>query len=500
MCAVNAQIVRSNAHSVSFAVSSLFGRMVLLLFLVAALCVIPVLRVIFWRVRPRSRSICVVVLGDIGRSPRMQYHAISFADSDFLVDLVGFPGSKPLQKLTNHSNVKIIAVSDIFKWIKMDSFPLLRYASKFFIQLLQLVFTLFFFTRRPKHFLVQNPPSLPTLLAVYLVCLLSGSHMVVDWHNYGYTILQLALKPGHLLVRAAKVYEQTLGTFATSNLCVTEAMREDLKNNWNIQAVTLYDRPPLMFQKTPIEVAHKLFLRLSQKYPTFRPQPRQSQSVLQPSGGLCEETAFTYNRNDKVELRSDRPFLLLSSTSWTEDEDFSILLQSLENYEVAAKEKSSRLPCLLCVITGKGPQKKMYEDEIAGKSFDSVQFCLPWLEAEDYPLLLGSADLGVSLHKSSSGLDLPMKVVDMFGCGLPVCAFNFNCLHELVKHGVNGLTFCSALGLTNQIQRLARDFPESPSSELNTFRQNLKSFQTSRWKENWTKTALPLFMNASPQK
>lgn len=39
-------------------------------------------------------SVQVVVLGDIGRSPRMQYHAISLARVGVRVDLIGFAGMR----------------------------------------------------------------------------------------------------------------------------------------------------------------------------------------------------------------------------------------------------------------------------------------------------------------------------------------------------------------------------------------------------------------------
>ena len=137
------------------------------------------------------------------------------------------------------------------------------------------------------------------------------------------------------------------------------------------------------------------------------------------------DTRFTTTNNSRATLRPERPAMLISSTSWTEDEDFDILFKALQEYDKMADTKASKLPDLVCVITGKGPLKAHYQDIISQTTLNHVQICTPWLEAEDYPTLVGSADLGICLHTSSSGLDLPMKVVDMFGCGVPVCAVGF---------------------------------------------------------------------------
>jgi beta-1,4-mannosyltransferase len=38
------------------------------------------------------RSVAILVLGDIGRSPRMMYHAQSFAENGFSTNLIGYGG------------------------------------------------------------------------------------------------------------------------------------------------------------------------------------------------------------------------------------------------------------------------------------------------------------------------------------------------------------------------------------------------------------------------
>lgn len=52
-------------------------------------------------------------------------------------------------------------------------------------------------------------------------------------------------------------------------------------------------------------------------------------------------------------------------------------------------ESNDTHPKLICVITGKGPLKYHYEQMILKLKWKKVSIKTPWLENNDYPLLLG---------------------------------------------------------------------------------------------------------------
>jgi len=238
----------------------------------------------------------------------------------------------------------------------------------------------------------------------------------------------------------------------------------------------LYDRAHGQFSRCSPGVAHSLFKQLE-----F--------SQIQ---GTTERTLFTESDANGIRFRPDRPVLIVSSTSWTEDEDFSILLDAIAGCDSRmAAQHSSAEPRLVFVITGRGPLKAFFEAKISAMRFLHTRVHTVWLTHEQYPRLLGSADLGVCLHTSSSGLDLPMKVVDMFGSELPVCAINFSCLSELVHHGQNGLIFDTSQELCQQILNLCAGFPSSP--KLQTLRTGTGEFKNVSWAASWSRVALPIF-------
>jgi beta-1,4-mannosyltransferase len=305
----------------------------------------------------------------------------------------------------------------------------------------------------------QNPPSIPTLFIAITVCFMRNTHLIIDWHNYGWTILAGTRGADHPFVTLSKHYEAILGRWGpTASFTVTRAMARQLKGPpYDISSpiLTLHDRPAAIFQ--PIDAEGRLdFLR------------------------RLDETSM-----DADAICSGKKRLLVSSTSWTPDEDFSLLLAALCTYSTLSL--ATKLPPILAIITGKGPQKQMYLDRIAALNKSSkltnVSISTAWLSAEDYASLLACADLGVCLHKSSSGVDLPMKVVDMFGAGLPVAGYsNYESWEELVTEGVNGRGFVMSEDLASVLEDL---FGESDGKALAVLKKGAVREGSRRWDEEW---------------
>lgn len=178
-------------------------------------------------------NVCVIVLGDIGRSPRMQYHASSLLENNFNVDLIGYVESSPMAKLQAHPNAHIHPLS-AFPESNLPTF--LKYLFKTMWQMLTLLVALFS-VRRPQFVLCQNPPAIPALFVCSLYCAMVRSKLIVDWHNYTYSILALNSSPNGKLVRFARWIERYFGQKAFANLCVTRAMQEDLQSKWGIKWV-----------------------------------------------------------------------------------------------------------------------------------------------------------------------------------------------------------------------------------------------------------------------
>lgn len=49
--------------------------------------------------------------------------------------------------------------------------------------------------------------------------------IIIDWHNFGYSIMALQMGREHWAVKLANWYEHTVGRTAYAHLTVTQAMR-----------------------------------------------------------------------------------------------------------------------------------------------------------------------------------------------------------------------------------------------------------------------------------
>ena len=166
-------------------------------------------------------------------------------------------------------------------------------------------------------------------------------------------------------VLAARWYESFFGRKAAKHLCVSKAMQQFLQSEWGIAATVFYDTAPDWFHRANVQERHELFTRIAAdlnapmhttdlSYASQSPYSRHEFPAAQdnlnhvPSNGLLESdhNVFTSVVHSKPQLKSDRPALIVSSTSWTVDEDFAILLQAALQYEKVSTSLSPA--CSLC--------------------------------------------------------------------------------------------------------------------------------------------------------
>ncbi|WVR07358.1 hypothetical protein IAU60_004399 [Kwoniella sp. DSM 27419] len=450
----------------------------------------------------RVKSAIIMVLGDIGRSPRMMYHAESLAKRGWDTFLVGYGETPPIPPLVDNPKVHLMHLAEPPRWT--GSLPwIARAPIRVAYQIYSVIhLCIWAVPCNTELFMVQNPPSIPTLILAQLISMSTGSRLIIDWHNTGHSILAMRLGRNNPLTKIAKWIEANFGSSAAAHIFVTRALGEALSRDWQLEGrkIILHDRPPAHFRRTPVALQHELLHRL---LPTLSPP---LSAALAPASNDDSTPCTRLSSSGQAEHFPDRPALLVSSTSWTADEDFSLLITALDAYQSAIDSGDKSLPKLIVLITGKGGLRAAFEKTVSKREkgpWKDVTVRCVFVSAEDYPILLGSADLGVSLHSSSSGKDLPMKVVDMFGCGVPVLARKFACIHELVKAGENGQVFSDGQELGQQLQDVLASFPSSDKlSELRSYFDDDKrttedgAIPVDRltWDQNWERVVVRGFL------
>jgi len=195
----------------------------------------------------------------------MQYHALSLAEAEGRqVCVVAYAGARPAEAVADHPRIRLLALPPPPRLLA--SLPrLLALPLKALFQLAVLLWALLVRAPRASHLLLQTPPCIPTFAACQLACALRRARLVLDWHNFGYTLMALSLPRSSPLLRAAERYERALGRRAHAHLCVTRAMAAELaRPAWGVpRAVVLHDRPAARFARCrSAEEAHALLLRV----------------------------------------------------------------------------------------------------------------------------------------------------------------------------------------------------------------------------------------------
>jgi len=371
----------------------------------------------------------------------MQYHALALAVSGVDVDLIGETGT-PLPSHVRHPRITEHRLKSR------------RGISGVAGSALALLIALCRITR-PNVIVVQTPPAIPTVLVAWCVARMRGSRLVLDWHNLGWTMLAARLTGTHPLVRVARQVERLSAKMADMHLAVSVALAQHLRTTCGLTPVrVLRDRPADVFHARRHDE-------------TMRARVRQL-------AGLPA---------------SARPAIVISPTSWTRDEATDLVFAAADALELMWRGRGP-VDGLIVVLSGIGAGRAAFEQRLRARTGARVHIVTTWVSGDDYPALIAGADAGLSLHRSSSGLDLPMKICDLFGASLPVCALDYGpTLRELITLDGNALLFADGNELASCLDQLFSAWP-TPTARWQQLRSGAAAVADGpRWMAGWQSEA-----------
>src|SRR5690606_27031911 len=143
---------------------------------------------------------------------------------------------------------------------------------------------------------------------------------------------------------------------------------------------------------------------------------------------------------------------------------------------------------LLIVATGKGPGRAGFERQAQDTARPGLRLETAWLPEPDYRALLQGAAAGLSLHRSASGLDFPMKLVDMEAAGLEALALDYGpVLHAGLAGRGRVRTFADAPELAGLLEELLQREPTAGVPSIHD-----------SWDAAWRRIALPELLAVTP--
>ncbi len=380
----------------------------------------------------------VVVLSDLGHNPRMQRHACALAGlAD--VDLIGLHGTALEPGVEGTPRLSIHRLKDghaagrsrksVNRFVFASAFRALGHALSAFRALMRVP--------KPDVILVGNPPAVPALGVSWLVARLRGARLVIDWQDLSHRRAAAQVGESHRLVRSIARSERRWARRAHAHVTSSQALADWLRREYGVQATVVYDRASRAAAARAISSA----------------------PIGEPGVPLA-----------------------VCPTNWGADEDFDLLLEALERAD-RNLSKGPKTGRLIVLLSGAGELRGAFETRLARREFTHVAVRVAEVDAH---AAIEKADVGLCLHQSASGLDLPMVLADFRAAGVPACVYDYApVLTEVLTNGREGVRFGEPGELMTLLVAVATS-DTSADTPLVRSRAWLAAHPAETWEDHWS--------------